>query len=155
MAAVGDEMAALRAEVLRLKELLASKDVVIAGKDEVIASKNEVIASRNEVIAGKDAQLVCKDDVIACKKAALSRTAEELQCTSAASSKPAAAAVDNARDCEQPSSKRQRMYANSSSSSFQVASPLDRSDILNHVFCYVGGGDHLYIGGVNRQWRGR
>jgi hypothetical protein len=27
--------------------------------------------------------------------------------------------------------------------------------MLDHVFSYVGGGDHLYVGGVSRRWRGR
>ena len=27
--------------------------------------------------------------------------------------------------------------------------------MLDHVFSFVGGGDHLYIAGVSRRWRGR
>jgi hypothetical protein len=32
---------------------------------------------------------------------------------------------------------------------------LDRDDVLSYVFSFVGGGDHLYISGVSRRWRGR
>jgi hypothetical protein len=117
---------------------------VVASNDEVIASKVEIIASKVEVIA--------------CNEALLSRTAEELQQYkgSASASKPAAAAAtDEKHDAEQPCSKRQRVHNSSSSSSFEIASPLDRDEILDHIFGYVGGGDHLYVGGVNRHWRGR
>jgi arginine repressor len=152
MAAVGDQVA-LRAEVHRLKELMASKDEVIASKNEVIASKNAQLSSRDEIIT-------LKDEVIACKEAVLSRTIEELQQLKSVSSSKPAAAADNEHDTQQPNSKRQRMCdfssgSSSSSSSFEVASPLDKDEILDHVIGYVGGGDHLYIGGVNRKWRGR
>jgi hypothetical protein len=152
MAAIGDEVIALRAQVLRLKELMASKG-------EVIASKNEVIASKTAQLSSKDAQLLCKDEVIATKvesTALLSRTVEELQQYKSLSvSKPIDAAADSRLDSEPPSSKRQRWYINCSSSSAEIASPLDKDEILDQIFSYVGGGDHLYIGGVNRRWRGR
>jgi hypothetical protein len=45
-------------------------------------------------------------------------------------------------------SKRSRLYDNS-------VPPLARYDVLDHVFSFVGGGDHLYTGGVSRKWRGR
>jgi hypothetical protein len=54
-------------------------------------------------------------------------------------------------------SKRQCVTSSSSSSSssIELAAPLDKDDILDQVFTYVGGGDHLYVGGVSRRWRGR
>jgi hypothetical protein len=91
-------------------------------------------------------------EVVACKEALLSRTAEELQqCKSALRSKPAAAAEDNC-DIQQPCSKRRRLHTGSSC---EVASPLDNAGVLDLVLSYVGGGDHLYVGGVSRRWRGR
>jgi hypothetical protein len=36
-----------------------------------------------------------------------------------------------------------------------VAKPLDRDAILDHVLGYTGGGDHLYVSCVNRRWGGR
>eukprot|EP00953_Heterococcus_sp_UTEX-ZZ885_P003347 2338-Heterococcus_DN1.PRE.2 len=141
----------------------------MASKDEVIASKNEVIASKSAQLSSKDAQLLCKDaqlstkdEVIASKaemNALLSRTVEELQqhkiCAS--SGKPADAAADHRLDSEQPSSKRQRLQSSSSSSSssFEIASPLDKDEVLDQIFGFVGGGDHLYVGGVSRRWGGR
>jgi hypothetical protein len=129
MEAPDNEVDALRAEVLRLKELMAVKDQLLAAKDEIIASKMEVVA---------------------CKEALLSRTAEELQqCKSASRSKPAAAAENR---IEQPCSKRRRLHTGSCC---EVASPLDNDGIFDLVLSYVGGGEHLYIGGVSRCWRGR
>jgi hypothetical protein len=55
-----------------------------------------------------------------------------------------AAATEEKRQC----------VINSSNSSVELALPLDKDDILDHVFSYVGGGDHLYVAGVNRSWRG-
>eukprot|EP00953_Heterococcus_sp_UTEX-ZZ885_P000356 723-Heterococcus_DN1.PRE.1 len=77
MEAPDNEVDALRAEVLRLKELMAVNDQLRAAKDEIIAVKMEVVA---------------------CKEALLSRTAEELQqCKFASRSKRSklAAAADN------------------------------------------------------------
>jgi hypothetical protein len=56
----------------------------------------------------------------------------------------AAAATEEKRQC----------IINSSNSSVELALPLDKDEMLDHV-CYVGGGDHLYVAGVNRSWRGR
>jgi hypothetical protein len=160
MAAIGDEVITLKAEVLRLKELMASKD-------EVIARKNEVIASKTAQLSSKDAQLLCKDEVIASKvesTALLSRTVEELQQYKALSNFKPAAAADNEHDFQQPISKRPRMSKNSNtsnsncssnSSNVEVASPLDKAEILDHVFGFVGGGDHAYTAGVSRRWRAR
>jgi hypothetical protein len=154
MAAV-DEMTALRAEVLRLKELMTVKDQLLVSKDAQLASKEEVIASKVEMIASKNAQLSSKDEVTACKEALLSRSAKELQqYQNSTASKKSAAAGDDRPDAEQPCSKRQRLHS-SSSSNVKEASALDKDEVLDHVYGFVGGGDHLYVGGVSRRWRGR
>jgi septal ring factor EnvC (AmiA/AmiB activator) len=57
-----------------------------------------------------------------------------------------------------PVAQRKRQHVSSSSSgssSTDTTAPLDKDYILDNVFGYVGGGDHLYIAGVNRRWRGR
>jgi hypothetical protein len=46
-------------------------------------------------------------------------------------------------------SKRQRLHSSN------AESPLGRDDLLDAVFSFVGGGDHLYMGGVSKRWRGR
>jgi hypothetical protein len=52
------------------------------------------------------------------------------------------------------SSARQHLDDDRNSSTVEL--PLDKDDVLDdHVFTLVGGGDHLYIGGVNRRWRSR
>jgi hypothetical protein len=53
--------------------------------------------------------------------------------------------------------KRQRVHHSSStcSCSLEGASPLDKDEMLDQIFSYVGGRDHLYIAGVSRKWRGR
>jgi hypothetical protein len=141
--ACAGEDAALKAELLHLRELMAVKE-------QLLHSTQAQLASKDEVIASKDAQLSTKDEVIAAKvemNALLSRTVEELQqykiCAS--SGKPADAAADYRLDSEQPNSKRQRLQSSSSSSSssFEMASPLDRDEVLDQIFSYVGGGDHL------------
>jgi hypothetical protein len=52
--------------------------------------------------------------------------------------------------------KRQRVHdSSSSSSSPERSAPLDKDEVLDEVFSFVGGGDHLYAAGVSRRWRGR
>jgi hypothetical protein len=139
MAAAGDDVIALRAELVRLQELMESKNAQLICKDEVISSKN--------------AQLSCKDEVIARKDTLLARTLEELQHFKAAANSMPPDAADRRCDAEQPSSKRQRMCISSSRSSFEPATPLDRDDILDQIFGFVGGGDHAYTAGVSSRWR--
>eukprot|EP00953_Heterococcus_sp_UTEX-ZZ885_P003356 2338-Heterococcus_DN1.PRE.11 len=54
-----------------------------------------------------------------------------------------------------PFAQRKRHSSSSGSSSTDITAPLDKNDILDNVFGCVGGGDHLYVGGVSRTWRGR
>eukprot|EP00953_Heterococcus_sp_UTEX-ZZ885_P003350 2338-Heterococcus_DN1.PRE.5 len=51
------------------------------------------------------------------------------------------------------SSQRKRQCV-AGSISYDVVSALDKDEILDQVFSYVGGGDHLYVAGVSRRWRG-
>jgi hypothetical protein len=95
--------------------------------------------------------IASKAEVIPCKESLLLRSAEELQQykESAASRKPTAAGSDM-QHAVQPRSKRQRVRSSSA-----VASPLNKNEVIDQVFSFVGGGDHLYVGGVSRRWRGR
>jgi hypothetical protein len=108
------------------------------------ARLNELLAVKDQLtithLTGSKAELLaCKDELLA------SRTAELQRCQELLKGK-AVSVVGHAS-----SSKRQR----SQDSSSTAESPLDRDDILDYVFSFVGGGDHLYIGGVSRNWRGR
>jgi hypothetical protein len=51
MEAPDSELATLRAEVLRLKELMAVKEQLL---DEVVASRAEMLASKNAQLSSKD-----------------------------------------------------------------------------------------------------
>jgi hypothetical protein len=125
----GEELSRLRAEHTSFLQLVAVKDQLLASKDAqlstVIASKDEVIASKNQLLA--------------------SRTAELQRCMALLQHSISSPASDAATP---DSSKRQRLLDSS-------AMPLDRDELLDHVFSYVGGGDHIYVGGVSRRWRGR
>jgi hypothetical protein len=105
------------------------------------ASSKQLLASKDAQLTSNAALLACKDDLLASRAAELQRCNELLQYRVAAP-EPFAGAAD--------SCKRQRLHYSST-----AESPLDRDDILDHVFSFVGGGDHLYIGGVSRRWRGR
>jgi hypothetical protein len=35
------------------------------------------------------------------------------------------------------------------------AAALEKDEILDQIFSYVGGGDHLYVAGIYRKWRGK
>jgi hypothetical protein len=105
--------------------------------------KKLLAASKDAHLTSNAALLACKDQLLASRAAELQRCKEELLQYRVATPGSDAAAAD--------SSKRQRLHHSSSS----TESPLDRDDILDHVFSFVGGGDHLYTGGVNRRWRGR
>jgi hypothetical protein len=80
-----------------------------------------------------------KDELLASRAAELQRS-QELQQHGIET-----AGSDKAEAC---SSKRQRLHDSS-------VSPLDKDVILDRVFRFVEGGDHLYFGGVSRRWRGR
>jgi hypothetical protein len=115
MAAVGDEVTALRAENARLTA--------------------QLLASRNEVIA-------CKEEVIACKDALMASAKELQQYRDSATSKLDKNVGDSLALMER-SSKRQRQHHNcgssnsssssSSSSSVKVASPLDKDQVLDYI----------------------
>jgi hypothetical protein len=120
------QMNVLRAEVARLKELVAVKDQLLTSKEAQLAMKDELLASRAEEAK---------------------RLKKELQLRVGSSD------ANNACDYPDCNAKRQRMH-DSSSSCYEV-SPLDKDDLLDQVFSFAGGGDHLYIAGVSRRWRGR
>jgi hypothetical protein len=113
MESAGDEM--LKAEILRLKEVMAVKDQLLAAQGQLLASSKD---SNRAHVAAELEQYAGADPL-----------------------------SDN-------SLKRQRLH-NSSSSSLEGVSPLDKDEVLDQIFSYVGGGDHLYVGGVSRRWRGR
>jgi hypothetical protein len=106
---------------------------------EEIASE-ELSSLRAEPVSARTAeQLFCKDEQLGMKDERPASTLAELQHRSARVHTGAVASN---------SSKRQRLYDSS-------VSPLDKYDLLEDVFEFVGGGDHLYTGGVSSRWRNR
>jgi hypothetical protein len=106
-----------------------------------VASLKELLANTNaqmtSAAACNAALLACKDELLASRSAELQRC-QQLLLGRITRSEMDAAAAD--------SRKRQRLH--------DADSPLERDDLLDYVFSYVGGGDHLYTGGVCRRWRG-
>jgi hypothetical protein len=93
----------------------------------------------------KDAEIIaCKDELLATKDEFLASRAVELQRCHELLQQRSAIAGSDAAD----SRKRQRLHDSS-------VLPLDRDEVLDRVFRFVGGGDHLYVSGVSRRWRGR
>jgi hypothetical protein len=140
-------MNALRAEVARLQELVAVKD------QQLLASKDAQLSLKDQLLTSKEAQLAMKDKLLASRTEETKRLKRELQLRDASLNA-------SAGELWEGSSKRQRVHDSSSSSSSSscgcfAESPLDKDELLDQVFSYVGGGDHLYVAGVSRRWRGR
>jgi hypothetical protein len=125
MESQSEELSRLRAENACMKQLLTSNDAQMAS-----------------TAASYAALLACKDELLASRAIELQRCKEDFLQHKAATAELHAAVAD--------SSKTQRLYNSSS-----AETPLDRDVVLDDVFSFVGGGDHLHIGGVSRRWRGR
>jgi hypothetical protein len=134
-------MDALRAENARLQELISIKDQLLTSREHLLASKDQLLISKDAQLAMKDELLAAKDQLLLTSKGASARTAEGLQ------------QYEDLAQHSDESAKRQRLL--SSTSSFETASPLDKDEVLDQVFSYVGGGDHLFVAGVSSRWRRR
>jgi chromosome segregation ATPase len=143
METAGEELSRLRAENSCLKQLLASKDAQLASKDAQLTSKDAQLAS---IVASTAALLACKDELLV-------NRAEEVQRLKSLTTSAESRAASVSATPDELAAKRQRVYASSSNNSTGTA-PLDRDELLDVVFSFVGGGDHLYTGGVSRNWRG-
>jgi hypothetical protein len=133
METVGEELSRLRAENTCLKQLLESKDAQLAQSSLVIASNAALLACKDELLANR---------------------AEELQRLKSLASSADSHRASVSAQLEEQAAERQHV-SDSSSSSTVITAPLDRDELLNVVFSFVGGGDYLYTGGVCRRWRGR
>jgi hypothetical protein len=112
--------------------------------DEVTALRAEnarliaqLMASRSEVTACKSKLVASKDEAIACKNA-LSASTKELQQYKDSVTNTSNTAANSCPTCR---------------SNVEVESPLDKDEMLDHVFGFVGGGDHAYTAGVSRRWQ--
>jgi hypothetical protein len=130
------QMDALRAENARLQELVSVKDQLLMSKDQLLSSKEAQLATKDELLAAKDQLLLAS-------KEAAARTAEELQ------------QYQSSDHHSDERVKRPPRLQSSCSCSCEKTSPLDKDEVLDQVFSFVGGGDHLYAAAVSRRWRGR
>jgi hypothetical protein len=117
----------LRAEIARLQALVAVKDQMLISKETQLTAQGELLASQAE-----ETKLLKR----------------ELQLHAASSD--AGGHMDG-------NAKRQHLHDRSrlNQQAGPLASPLDIDDVLDQIFSYVGGGEHFYIAGVSRRWRGR
>jgi hypothetical protein len=91
-------------------------------------------------VAVKDAQLAIKEELLASQAEEVKLLKRELQLRVA--------------PLNASSPKRRRVHDDCSSNSI-VLPTLEKDELLDEVFSFVGGGDHLYAAGVSRLWRGR
>jgi hypothetical protein len=133
--------AALRAEISQLKEQLSAERSQLkeqlsaercASQQKLLLCKEQLLASKDQLAAKNEALLAMKDENMALKIKQVQPSCN-----------------DNASATQH---KRRCVTAGSSNN---VAASLDKDEILDEIFSYVGGGDHLYVAGVNRRWRGR
>jgi hypothetical protein len=102
-------------------------------------------ALQQELLAAKDSELSAQRAALAAKDGELQalRALASVQAACSAGAAPCTIGVDAQR-------KRACVVDNSS-----VSSPLDKDELLDTVFSYVGMGDYFFAAGVCRRWRGR
>jgi hypothetical protein len=125
-------------EIELLKQQLALKDAVLASKDALMCSKDALLCTKDELLVelreSKAAVIKDRDALIA-----------DLQ-----SSKTAVIQRGNegSVDTHEPDQKRARVME-------RFEQPLEKDEVLDEIFSYVGRKEWLYAGGVCRRWRGR
>jgi hypothetical protein len=119
-----------------------------------LLSKGQLLTGQDTEVAGfialnAAAMLAVQDEQL------LMNRSEEAQLVKSQvrASESSGAAPNSAELVEILVTKRQRLHDSCGTDS--DASLFDRDDLLNHVFSYVGGGDHLHTGGVSKSWRDR
>eukprot|EP00953_Heterococcus_sp_UTEX-ZZ885_P003353 2338-Heterococcus_DN1.PRE.8 len=118
----------LHAEISHLKAQLSAEKQASRLKDQLLASKDQLLA-KNEALAALSAENMAV------------KTKQLQQCS--------------VNETENTAARQHRRHGVASFRSCEGASPLDNDEILDQIFSYVGGGDHLYVAAVSRRWRGR
>jgi hypothetical protein len=106
------------------------------------ASLRQLHSKDAQLLACKDELLATKDQLLASRTAELKRYRKLQQHTAVTSESHTVSAAGD-------SSKRQRLLHDS------IELPLDKDEVLDLVFGFVGGGEHLYVSAVSRRWKGR
>eukprot|EP00953_Heterococcus_sp_UTEX-ZZ885_P029644 15720-Heterococcus_DN1.PRE.3 len=106
------------------------------------ALQQDLLAAKEGELRAQRAALVAKDSELQALRALISARAA---CGSAD-------AVSGSTTASSPEEQRKRVCVVDDSS---VRSPLDKDEILDEVFSYVGVGDYFFVAGVCRKWRDR
>jgi hypothetical protein len=156
-------IAELRSSKAALDAVIASKEAVIESKDALIQSKDAVIQSKTAVIEAKDKLLVKlqepllvgdqRPDSFASSGAETAALAERLAVAEACLQQlEAAGGSDGGKTSSLALSDREPKRACCASGHLQ---PLEKDEVLDEIFSYVGRKERLYVGGACRRWRGR
>jgi hypothetical protein len=113
---------------------LQSENAVLRQQLEGAAAEKALL---KELLASKESLSAAKDNQLAVKKFLLTANERELQSLRASYND------DGGR------AKRTRIAAG------RDAFPLEKDEILDEVFSFVGLGEYYYVASVSRRWRGR
>eukprot|EP00953_Heterococcus_sp_UTEX-ZZ885_P029642 15720-Heterococcus_DN1.PRE.1 len=120
-----------------------------------IATLTAENASLKQQIEHMRAQMSLQQELVAAQKVALTARDGKLQALRALADLRAecgsAGATSGSVTASSLEEQRKRARVRDSS----VRSPLDKDEILDEVFSYVGVGDYYFVAGVSRRWRGR
>jgi hypothetical protein len=105
----------------------------LAQAQALLAAKNELLRAQDVVIASKDALVASQSNELTYLKSSSSTNG------------------NYTRDARGDDTARKRQHQDT----HDACSALERDEVLDHIFSFVGGGEHLYVGGVDRRWRGR
>eukprot|EP00953_Heterococcus_sp_UTEX-ZZ885_P005178 3269-Heterococcus_DN1.PRE.3 len=139
-----------------IREARDAKDAVIASKDALIASKDAVIESKAVVIAELREKVISIARIDQLKhipklgKLVISSDAAEVceqQLTTACSTSSMCGGSSSA-DQQVPLQKRARPTV-------PLVQALEKDEVLDEIFTFLGRKEWLFVGGVCRRWRGR
>eukprot|EP00953_Heterococcus_sp_UTEX-ZZ885_P011438 6618-Heterococcus_DN1.PRE.4 len=115
-------------------------------------------ASLKQKIEHMRAQMSLQQELVAAQKVALTARDGEVQAlralTSLRTECGSAGVTPGSTAASSPEEQRQRKRVCVVDDS-SLRSPLDKDELLDTVFSYVGVGDYYFVAGVSRKWRGR
>jgi hypothetical protein len=125
--------------IAELRSSKAALDAVIEAKDKLLVKQQEPSAQRPDTPASSSAETAASAERLAAAEARL------LQLEAAGSAKGGESSNLAVSNCEP---KRARRAPG-------LSLPLEKDEVLDEIFSFVGRKEWLYAGGVCRRWRGR
>jgi hypothetical protein len=145
-------IAELRSSTAALETVIASKEAVIESKDAVILSKGAVIQVQDKLLAKVLETSAQQPDSSARSNVETAALVVQRMAVAEASLNQLEAAggskVDSSAAVSDREQKRPRHGLN-------YTQALEKDEILDEIFGFVGMKEWLYAGGVRRRWRGR